>query len=67
MKDWRIKNPDYFKWLGQDVVWQESRKHYNKLWRTTHKEYIKLYEKNKKELRREYMREYMRKKRGKIR
>lgn len=60
LKDWRQKNPDYFKCLGQEPAWQEKRKRYNRLWKETNKERLKEYEGAHKEQRREYMREYMR-------
>jgi hypothetical protein len=60
-KEWRIKNPDYFKCLGQESAWQDKRRRYNQLWKSANKEYIKTYENDHKDQRREYMREYMRK------
>jgi len=59
-RTWRQKNPDYFKYLGQNSAWQEVRRTYNKLWRQTHKDELKSYEKTHQEERREYMRQYMR-------
>lgn len=59
-KEWRKKNPDYFKYLDQETYWRENRRRYNKLWKATHKAYITAYEENHKEQRRVYMREYMR-------
>lgn len=59
-KEWRARNPDYFKCLGQESAWRRNRHHYNKLWRQTHKDYLHEYEKSHREQRREYMREYMR-------
>ena len=59
-KEWRMRNPDYFKCLGQESAWRESRHRYSKLWKTTHKDYAQQYEENHKLQRREYMREYMR-------
>ncbi len=60
-REWRLKNPDYFKSLGQAVSWRKNRQRYSRLWKARHKEYLKGYEKSHKEQRREYMREYMRK------
>jgi len=60
-KQWRLKNPDYFKCLGQEPAWQDKRRRYNQLWKAANKEYIKAYENEHKDQRREYMREYMRK------
>ena len=59
-QEWRKKNPDYFRCLGQAAVWRENRHRYSRLWRLTHKDYLKSYAENHKEQRREYMREYMR-------
>ena len=59
-KEWRIRNPDYFKCLGQEKSWRENRHSYSKLWRTAHKDSIRAYEQRHKEQRRQYMREYMR-------
>jgi hypothetical protein len=59
-RDWRGKNPDYFKCLGQDSAWRESRHRYSKLWKTTHKGYLREYEKDHSQQRSQYMREYMR-------
>lgn len=60
-RDWRGKNPDYFKYLDQDRAWRESRKRYNALWRKSHKEALKEYDEAHRPQRKEYMREYMRK------
>lgn len=59
-REWRLKNPDYFKSRGQEAAWRRIRQRYNKLWSSTHKDYLKKYEASHKEQRREYMREYMR-------
>jgi len=59
-KDWRIRNPEYFKCLGQESSWRHNRHRYTKLWKATHKDYLKEYENNHKEQRKEYFREYMR-------
>lgn len=59
--EWRQKNPDYFKCLGQEQAWQEKRRRYNRLWKAANKGYVKTYETEHREQRREYMREYMRK------
>lgn len=59
-REWRLKNPEYFKIRSQDEVWQKYRRQYTREWREAHKTYIKEYEKTYKEQRREYMREYMR-------
>jgi hypothetical protein len=60
-KQWRQRNPDYFKCLGQETAWQDQRRQYNRLWKTANKDYIHTYEQSHKDQRREYMREYMRK------
>lgn len=60
LSEWRRKNPDYFKCIGQEPAWQEKRRMYNKLWKNTNKDYVKTYEETHREQRREYMREYMR-------
>ena len=60
VRDWRARNPGYYKYLDQDSSWRESRHQYSKLWKATHKEYLKEYAKRQKKQRREYMREYMR-------
>ena len=60
-KEWRARNPDYFKCLGQGSAWQDKRRRYNRLWKSANKEYVKTYETDHKEQRRAYMREYMRK------
>ena len=59
-RDWRTKNPEYFKCRDQDKVWRISRYRYSREWRQAHKDYLKEYEKNRLSQRREYMREYMR-------
>ncbi len=59
-KDWRLKNPDYFKYLDQETYWKDNRRRYNRLWKVTHKAYAQAYEDSHKEQRRVYMREYMR-------
>jgi hypothetical protein len=60
LKQWRRKNADYFKCLGQEKAWQDKRHRYNTLWKSANKESLKEYEQLHKEQRREYMREYMR-------
>lgn len=57
---WRAKNPDYFKCLGQESAWKETRHRYIRLWKTTHEDYQRAYEHSHQPQRREYMREYMR-------
>jgi hypothetical protein len=59
IREWRKKNPDYFKSLGQEAAWQEKRRRYNRLWKSLNKGNLKVYEQINKEQRREYMREYM--------
>lgn len=59
-RDWRQKNPDYFKYLDQETYWKDNRRRYNRLWKATHKAYTKAYEESHKEQRRVYMRQYMR-------
>lgn len=59
-KEWRSRNPNYFKCLGQESAWRENRHRYNKLWRLTHKNYLHDYQEKHKQQRKEYMREYMR-------
>ena len=59
-KDWRLKNPDYFKYLDQEPAWKGKRHFYNRLWRSSHKEELKEYEREHSQERLKYMREYMR-------
>lgn len=59
-RDWRLKNPDYFKCKGQDAAWRENRHRYSRLWKAAHKEDITNYDHTSQQRRREYMREYMR-------
>lgn len=59
-RDWRARNPEYFKYFDQESAWKDKRKRYNKLWKTTHNKELKEYEDSHKEQRKEYMREYMR-------
>ena len=59
-KNWRLRNPGYFKYLDQESAWKDKRKRYNKLWKTTHKAELKEYEQAHSQQRKEYMREYMR-------
>ena len=63
LRDWRLKNPAYFKSLDQDTSWRESRYRYSRLWKATHKEYLQEYEKSHNDQRKEYMRDYMRERR----
>lgn len=60
-RDWRRKNPDYFKINGQEPVWQEKRRQYVKQWKIAHQDYSKEYQIAHQKERREYMREYMHK------
>lgn len=59
-RQWRSRNPDYFKCLGQEAHWRQVRHRYSKLWKDSHKEYLKEYGQKYKEQRKEYMRNYMR-------
>lgn len=65
LKSWRLKNPDYFKYLGQNPSWRKQRYSQTKQWKQSHKDYFKQYQQKHKEQRRQYMREYMRKYRQK--
>ena len=58
-REWRNKNPDYFKYLDQESSWRLNRLRYNRLWKSAHTDYLQEYERSHKEQRREYMREYM--------
>lgn len=60
-REWRTKNPDYFKCLGQESAWQETRHRYIRLWKADHKEYQQKYDQGHQQNRQQYMREYMRK------
>jgi len=59
-REWRIKNPEYFKSLEQDPAWRKYRQRYTKLWKTSHKDHLKDYAERHKQERLEYMRGYMR-------
>jgi len=61
VREWRKNNPGYFKYLGQERFWKETRRRYIQLWKKTHKEHLKEYAKKRKTQRRHYMRDYMRK------
>jgi hypothetical protein len=58
-KEWRAKNPDYFKYLDQESAWKDKRKRYSRLWKATHQQELKEYQKVWRQQRQEYMREYM--------
>jgi len=61
MKEWRDKNPNYFKYREvKDTTWKESCRDRARKWRRTHIEYLKLYRQEHKQAHREYMRKYMR-------
>jgi len=60
-KDWRAKNPGYFKSLEQDPAWRKYRQRYAKLWKTSHKDHLKDYAERHRQERKEYMQAYMRK------
>ena len=64
-REWRLKNPDYFKCFEHESAWRKNRQRYNALWKSTHKSSLKNYEESHREQRREYMREYMRRYRQK--
>ena len=50
-KEWRFKNPNYFKYKKKNTGWEKRRAHYLKIWRLTHKDYFKKYRlKNKQEV-----------------
>jgi hypothetical protein len=61
MKNWRSRNPNYFKYKEvKDATWKDSCRERARKWRHTHLEYLKLYRQEHKEAHREYMRKYMR-------
>lgn len=61
MKDWRDKNPNYFKYKEmKDVKWKESCRERARKWRQNHLDYLKLYRQEHKEKHKEYMKNYMR-------
>jgi len=47
-RDWRKKNPHYFKYKEKKTEWERKRAQYLKIWRETHKDYFKQYRKNSK-------------------
>ena len=59
LAEWRRRNPDYFKCLGQESSWDASRHRYSRLWKAAHKDEIRAYYREHKQERNEYMREYM--------
>jgi len=66
MKQWRGKNPDYFKCReSKDASWKATCRERSRRWREMHKEYLALYRQEHKAEHRKYMREYMRKYREK--
>jgi len=61
MKQWRRKNPNYFKYKeSQDKSWKQTCRERSLEWRRKHKEYLQLYREANKERHRFYMRDYMR-------
>lgn len=61
MKEWRDRNPNYFKYKEmKDVRWKETCRERARRWRQSHLDYLKLYRQEHKETHREYMRKYMR-------
>jgi hypothetical protein len=59
-RDWRSRNPEYFKCRGQETFWREDRHRYTQKWRKAHRARLKAYQRSHRQQRREYMREYMR-------
>ena len=60
IRQWRAKNPEYFKCRDQEEFWRKNRRNYSRSWRMAHKDYLREYSRSHREERREYMREYMR-------
>lgn len=58
-RQWRLKNPDYFKSLGQEAFWRQRRAQYSRIWKKRHKKHLKEYAEKRKKERQEYMRNYM--------
>ena len=42
-KNWRQKNPEYFKYKEKRTPWERKRAAYLRLWRRLHKDYFKKY------------------------
>lgn len=61
LREWRLKNPEYFKYLDQEASWREKQNRCSRRWKSSHKEYLKEYQEAHKQARREYMRDYMHK------
>jgi hypothetical protein len=40
-RNWRLKNPNYFKYRDQKTAWEKKRAQYLKFWRQNHKDYFK--------------------------
>ncbi len=62
IKDWRLKNPDYFKYAaGTDPTYRDMIRQKHREWRKSHPSRLQEYRLRYKEKTREYMREYMKK------
>lgn len=40
-RNWRLRNPDYFKYKRRKTAWEKKRAQYLKAWREAHKDYFK--------------------------
>ncbi len=61
MKEWRGRNPNYFKYKeSHDSSWKQTCKQRSLDWRKKHMDYLKLYREEHRDRHREYMRDYMR-------
>lgn len=62
MKDWRQKNPNYFKYdESKDPGWLETQRKRSKMWREKNPDKVRAYRQAHSEEYRSYMRDYMRK------
>lgn len=68
MRQWRERNPNYFKYdESKGVEWLQTQRRRSKLWREKNPDKVKIYRENHLPEYREYMREYMRRYREKKR
>ncbi len=66
VREWRIRNLDYFRCNGGEFSWREARRLQSKRWRQNHKSQLREYRENHRQQRREYMREYIRRYRERL-
>ena len=49
-RNWRLRNPDYFKYKEKKSIWEKRRAQYLEEWRKNHRDYFKTYYQTKRRI-----------------